>query len=83
MEIENEIRGFFLIAETSLHAPAPSIKIYETEGSLKMDFVPDEKLWYGAKTDDSLQELKINSKEKGYWRVEEEFINAIYNVYFF
>ena len=42
-----------------------------------MDFVPDGKLWYGAKTDDSLQEVKINSKEKGYWRVEEEFINAI------
>jgi len=77
MEMENGIRGSFLIAETSLHAPAPSIKIYGTEGSLKMDFVPDGKLWYGAKTDDSLQEVKINSKEKGYWRVEEEFINAI------
>jgi len=77
MEMETGIRGSFLITETSLHPPLPSIKIYGTEGSLKIDFVPDGKLWYGAKTDDSFKEVKIKSKDKGYWRVEEEFINAI------
>lgn len=77
MEMENGIHGNFLISESSLHAPPPTIRIYGTEGSLKIDFVPDGKLWYGAKTDDSLQEVKVKSKDKGYWRVEEEFINAI------
>jgi len=77
MKMENGVHGSFLISETSLHAPSPNIKIFGTEGSLKIDFVPNGKLWYGTKTDDCLQEVKINSKDKGYWRVEEEFINAI------
>ena len=77
MEMENGIRGSFLITETSLHAPPPIIKIYGTDGSLKIDFVPDGKLWYGEKTNDFMQEVKIKSEDKGYWRVEEEFINAI------
>ena len=76
-EMENGIRGSFLITETSLHAPSPTIKIYGTEGSLKIDFVPNGRLWYGGKKDDSLKEVKIKSEDKGYWRVEEEFINAI------
>ena len=77
MKMENEIYGSFLLSETSLHAPPPTIKIFGTEGSLKIDFVPEGKLWYGAKTDDSMQEVKIKPRDKGYWRVEEEFINAI------
>ena len=77
MEMENGIRSSFLITETSLHPPSPTINIYGTEGSVKIDFVPGGKLCYGAKMDDSLQEVKIKAKDKGYWRVEEEFINSI------
>ena len=77
MEMENGICGSFLITETNLHPPPPTINIYGTEGSLKIDFVPGGKLWYGAKTNNSMQEVKIKSEDKGHWRVEEEFINAI------
>ena len=77
MEMENEIRGTMLISEIGMHTPSPTITLIGTEGTLKIDFVPDGKLWYGAKTDDSLHEVKIKSQDKGCWRVEEEFINTI------
>ena len=40
---------------------------------------PNGKLWFGTKTDDSMQEIQISPQDKGQWRVEEEFINAIKN----
>jgi len=77
MELENGIHGSMLITETSPHASPPTIKIFGSEGCLKIDFIPDGKLWYGAKADDSMQEVEILPHDKGSWRVEEEFINAI------
>ena len=44
---------------------------------MKIEFVPNGKLWYGAKMDTVLKEVKIKSQDSGHWRVEEEFINAI------
>lgn len=77
MEMENGMRGSMLISETGQHTSPPTIKIFGTEGSLQIDFVPDGKLWYGARADDSMKEVNIAPQDSGYWRVEEEFINAI------
>ena len=77
MRLNGGIYGSFLISETGLHTGSPTIKIFGTEGTLQIEFVPDGKLWYGSKTNEELKELKIDPKKTGRWRVEEEFINAI------
>ena len=77
MEMKNGIRGSMLLSEAGLHSPCPSIKLFGTGGTLKIDLAPDGEIWYGAKSSDFMQEVKIRPRDKGYWRVEEEFINAI------
>ncbi len=77
MEMKNGMYGSMLISELGLHASQPTINIVGTEGCLKLEFVPDGRLWYGAKTEDSLQEVIIDPQNRGSWRVEEEFINAV------
>ena len=64
------MRGSFNISEVGLHAAAPTIKIYGTHGSIKIEFVPNGKLWYGAKMDIVLKEVKIKSQDSviGVWK---------------
>ncbi|KMP11293.1 hypothetical protein UZ36_04960 [Candidatus Nitromaritima sp. SCGC AAA799-C22] len=77
MCLENGMHGSMLISEIGLHAGPPTVKIFGTEGTLQIDFVPDGKLWYGSRSDSKLREVDIAPKDAGHWRVEEEFINAI------
>ena len=77
MEMENNIRGSFLISEVGLHSPTPTITIHGTKGSLKVEFIQNGKLWYGTRMNESVNEVPIKFKDRGFWRVEEEFINTI------
>lgn len=57
-------------------APRDEIWLFGSEGTIKLD-VTSMKLYAGTRGQDSLSEVLINPEDKGYWRVEEEFINAI------
>ena len=77
MEMKNGIRGTMLLSEIGLHSPPPSIKLFGTGGALKIDLATNGEIWYGAKSSDFMKEVKIRPQDRGYWRVEEEFINVI------
>jgi len=69
------------------HAPGDQIWIYGSEGTIRIDtqgvLSPDElnldavKIYGGTKDDDEMYPIEVTKEEKGYWRVEEEFIGAI------
>ena len=55
-------------------AGAPEIYLFGSKGTLRFS---QNKLFGGQRDDQELSEIAIPAKEKGGWRVEEEFINAI------
>ena len=57
-------------------APKDEVWLFGSEGTIKLD-VTSMKLYSGTRGQDSLSEVLISPEDKGYWRVEEEFINAI------
>lgn len=58
-------------------AGAPEVWLFGSEGTLR--FCAD-KLYGGRRGDAALHEIEIPASERGGWRVEEEFVNAIRGV---
>ncbi len=58
---------------TGLAGP-PEIFIFGSKGTLRYS---ENKLYGGQRNDKALQEIEIPANERGGWRVEEEFVNAI------
>lgn len=55
-------------------AGAPEVFLFGSKGTLRFS---QDKLFGGQRDDKELKEISIPAKERGGWRVEEEFINAI------
>lgn len=58
------------------HAPADAVWIYGSEGTLHIDS-PSMTLSGGRRSDDGMKQIEISDANRGAWRVEDEFINAI------
>ena len=76
-EIPGGAIGLYHLSGVMRHGPGIQIQLYGSEGTLKYEFTPAERL-LGARTgDEKLKVIEIPSDMTGGWRVEEEFINAI------
>jgi predicted dehydrogenase len=76
-EIPGGAIGLYHLSGVMRHGPGIQIQLYGSEGTLKYEFTPAERL-LGARTgDEKLKVIEIPSDMAGGWRVEEEFINAI------
>jgi len=64
----------FQFSAVTGHAGAPSATLYGSEGTLRFS---DGRLLGGGRGDAELREITIPDHERGFWRVEEEFIGAI------
>ena len=64
------------VSAVSGHAPADSVWLFGTEGTLHLD-PTTSKLSGGRRGDDQLKEIDVPPEKQGGWRVEEEFVNAI------
>lgn len=73
-DLECGAQAHFQVSSVTGHASGPDIWLYGTEGTLRFF---DNKLWGGTKADSGLSEITIPDTERGAWRVEAEFINAI------
>lgn len=58
------------------HAPADSVWLHGTDGALFVDSA-SMTLYGGRRDDGEMSEIDIPDHERGGWRVEEEFVNAI------
>lgn len=76
-ELENGGRGIYHFSGVTLGGPGWQIHLYGTQGTLKYQMSPQEKLLGMRRGEDSFSEIKIPLEKEYAWRVEEEFIGAI------
>jgi predicted dehydrogenase len=67
----------FSISQITGLFPDKSATLYGSKGTLRFS---GGRLFGGKKGDGELSEITISDDEKGFWRVEEEFVNAIYGL---
>lgn len=73
-DMECGAQATFSLSRVTGLQPAKEIVLYGSEGTLRYD---GHALYGGRRGDDQLEEIPIPDEERGRWRVEEEFINAI------
>jgi predicted dehydrogenase len=76
-ELENGGRGLYHLSGICLFGPGHQIHLYGSEGTLKYEILPTERLLTGRAGDKQLLEFEIPKEKRGGWRVEAEFIGAI------
>jgi predicted dehydrogenase len=76
-ELENGGRGLYHLSGICLFGPGHQIHLYGSEGTIKFEVSPIERLLTGKAGDAQLLEFEIPKEKRGGWRVEAEFIGAI------
>jgi len=76
-ELEGGARGLYHISGVALFGPGHQIHLYGSEGTIKLQLTPIERLMTGKAGDAQLLEFEIPPEQRGGWRVEAEFIGAI------
>jgi predicted dehydrogenase len=76
-ELENGGRGLYHMSGVCLFGPGSQIHLYGSEGTIKYQMVPVERLLTGRAGDKQLLEFEVPKEQRGGWRVEAEFIGAI------
>lgn len=69
--------GLYHLSGVMRHGPGIQIQLHGSEGTLKYEFTPDERLLGAKAGEEELTEIEFPPVESGGWRVEEEYINAI------
>jgi predicted dehydrogenase len=65
------------ISGVTRFGPGTQIHLYGSEGTIKVELTPQEKLVAAKKGDSQLCEIAIPPEKQGGWHVEEEFVGAI------
>ena len=70
-------RGLYHISGVTRFGPGTQIHLYGSEGTLKYELSPHDRLWAARRGESELHEIPVPPGEEYGWRVEEEFIAAI------
>ena len=76
-ELENGGRGLYHLSGVCLFGPGHQIHLYGSEGTIKYEISPIERLLTARAGDSQLLEFEVPQEKRGGWRVEAEFIGAI------
>jgi len=76
-ELENGGRGLYHLSGCCLFGPGHQIHLYGSEGTIKLEIAPVERLLTARAGDPQLLEFDVPKEKRGGWRVEAEFIGAI------
>jgi predicted dehydrogenase len=79
-ELPNGARGVYHLSGVMHFGPDMQIHLYGTEGTLKYEFAPQDRLFGGRRGEKQLAELEVPEDQAGGWRVEQDFIDAIRGV---
>ncbi len=74
---EGGARGLYQFSGVTRFGPGSQIHLYGSEGTLKYELLPEDRLLGARRGEESLREIPIPSEQQMQWRVEEEFIDAI------
>jgi len=76
-EIAGGARGLYHLSGVIRFGPGSQIHLYGSEGTIKVEFAPHERLLGARRGDKSLAEIPVPPEQALDWRVEAEFIDAI------
>jgi predicted dehydrogenase len=75
--LDGGARGLYHVSGVTRFGPGSQIELYGSEGTLKYELAPGDRLWGAQRGDRQLQEIPVPPEEEYGWHVEEEFIGAI------
>jgi len=76
-ELPGGARGVYHLNAGIHFGPSLQIHLYGSEGTLKYELEPKDRLLAARKGDSALQEVEVSGDEAYDWRVEADFIEAI------
>jgi predicted dehydrogenase len=76
-DLENGGRGLYHLSGVCRFGPGNQIHLYGSEGTLRYEITPVERLLTGRVGEKQLLEFEVPAAKRGGWRVEAEFIGAI------
>lgn len=75
--LEGGARGIYHISSVTRFGPGVQIHLYGSEGTLRYELAPHDRLWGAQRGESELREITIPREKELGWRVEQEFIEAI------
>ncbi|HET6324852.1 MAG TPA: Gfo/Idh/MocA family oxidoreductase [Planctomycetaceae bacterium] len=76
-DLANGGRGLYHISGICRFGPGHQIHLYGSEGTLRYEITPVERLLTGRAGEKQLLEFEVPAAKRGGWRVEAEFVGAI------
>ncbi|MEQ8785188.1 MAG: Gfo/Idh/MocA family oxidoreductase [Pirellulaceae bacterium] len=76
-ELPGGARGLYHLSGVAHFGPSNQIHLYGSEGTIKYQFAPEDRLLAAKAGESALREIEVPAHLAGGWRVEEEFIAAI------
>jgi predicted dehydrogenase len=76
-QLENGARGLYHLSGICLFGPGQQIHLYGSEGTIKYEAAPIDRLLTARAGDSQLLEFEVPPEKRGGWRVEAEFVGAI------
>ena len=74
---EGGAQGLYHLSGVTRFGPGSQIHLYGSEGTLKYELAPQDRLLGARRGDKELQEIPIPAEQQYGWHVEEEFVAAI------
>lgn len=75
--LEGGARGIYHVSGVARFGPGSQIHLYGSEGTLKYELSPQDRLWGARQGESQLREIPVPPEQEYGWHVEEEFIAAI------
>jgi predicted dehydrogenase len=75
--LEDGARAMYHVSGVTRYGPGSQIHLYGSEGTLKYELAPHDKLWGAKRGESELREIPVPPDQAYGWRVEEEFVAAI------
>ncbi|MBM4004651.1 MAG: Gfo/Idh/MocA family oxidoreductase [Planctomycetes bacterium] len=76
-ELPRGARGIYHLSGAIHHGPPNQIHLYGSEGTIKYQFAPEDRLLAARRGEPEFREVEVPAALAGGWRVEQEFVAAI------
>lgn len=70
-------RGIYHVSGVTRFGPGTQIHLYGSEGTIKVELAPRERILAARRGDAELREFEVPAEKRGGWRVEADFVGAI------
>ena len=75
--LQSGARGIYHVSGVTRYGPGTQIHLYGSEGTLKYELAPQDRLFGARMGDKELEEIQVPAAQQYGWNVEAEFIDSI------